>query len=163
MAVADREMVVTPAKETQPQSFEELGEAFRQLAAELATLTQREDQISRTPLLVTPDGSESVAVPPSVFQVLQFVVHHMARGEAISLMPVHMRLTTQEAADLLDVSRPFLIKLLDQHELPYTRTGKHRRIRLQDVLDYRDRREQAALDALGDLAREAQDAGDYFE
>jgi len=162
MAIAEREIVVTPAEETQIPSSEELDETFRQLAAELTNLTQSEDHLGRAPLLVTPDGAESVAVPPSVFQVLRFVVHHMARGEAISLMPVHMRLTTQEAADLLDVSRPFLIKLLDQHELPYTRTGKHRRIRLQDVLDYRDRRDRAALDALGELAREAQDAGDYF-
>jgi excisionase family DNA binding protein len=162
MAVGERELVVTPEEPAQSPTTEEILEAFRQLADELAGLAQEADQVSDAPVLAAPDGSMSLAIPPSVFRILRFVVHHMARGDAISLMPVHLQLTTQEAADLLGVSRPFLIKLLEQGAMPFTRTGRHRRIKLHDVMAYKEWRDREASEALALLAREAQDAGDYF-
>jgi excisionase family DNA binding protein len=161
MAVAERE-VVTPEEHIETLTIEEIQESFRHLADDLANLARPEDQPHVAPYLVAPGGETSVAIPPSVFRILRYVVHHMARGEAISLMPVHLRLTTQEAADLLGVSRPFLIKLLDQGQIPFTKTGKHRRIKLQDVLEYEERRDREAREVLTLLAREAQEEGDYF-
>ena len=81
----------------------------------------------------------------------------MADGRSITLVPHDKELTTQEAADILHVSRPHLIKLLDRGDLPFHRVGTHRRIRIEDVLTYRDRRDaerSAALDELTKLSEE---------
>lgn len=162
MVIAERELVVTPEEQVEGPTTEEIIQSFRELEEELSNLAQNDDLIHEAPFLVTPDGTASLAIPPSVFSILRFVVHHMSRGDAISLTPVHMQLTTQEAADFLGVSRPFLIKLLDRGAIPFTRTGKHRRLKLQDVTEYRERRDREAREALAVLAREAQEAGDYF-
>lgn len=81
----------------------------------------------------------------------------MADGRSITLVPHDKELTTQEAADILHVSRPHLIKLLDRGDFPFHRVGTHRRIRIEDVLTYRDRRDaerSAALDELTKLSEE---------
>jgi excisionase family DNA binding protein len=82
--------------------------------------------------LVTPDGIE-VEVPASAFAALQAVVRDMAQGLTITLIPHDKELTTKEAADILNVSRPFLVKLLDRGEMPYHRVGTHRRLNVEDV------------------------------
>jgi len=70
--------------------------------------------------------------------------------------PVHAELTTQEAADLLNVSRPHLVKLLEDGALPFHRTGKHRRIRFADLMQYKETRDRASEDAMAELAKQAQ-------
>lgn len=162
MALAEHDLVVTPDKRLQSPTGDEMLHAFDDLCREIETLRRNEDQPDDQVLLVCPGSGKRAAIPPSVFHVLRVVVHHMSRGEAISLSPLHTQLTTQSAADLLGVSRPFLVKLLDQGVMPFTRTGTHRRIKLQDVLDYKERRDREALEAIGELAQEAQQAGDYF-
>jgi excisionase family DNA binding protein len=109
-----------------------------------------------SPCLVGPDG-ERIELPASAFAALKLVVDTMARGQAITLVPHGKELTTQEAADLLHMSRPHLIKLLDRGEIPFHRVGTHRRIGIQDVLAYQDRRAQtrkAELDELAHLSEE---------
>ena len=71
--------------------------------------------------------------------------------------------TTQEAADLLNVSRPHLVKLLEDGELPFLRTGKHRRVRLADLLQFKNAREQASVQAMDELSRQAQELGMGYE
>jgi excisionase family DNA binding protein len=100
-------------------------------------------------------------LPPSVVQALAGLVHELARGNAVTVVPVQAELTTQQAADLLNVSRPFLVKLLDSGEIPYHRTGTHRRVKAADLLEYRDRRRAARRAALAELTREAQAMGFY--
>jgi excisionase family DNA binding protein len=100
-------------------------------------------------------------LPASVVQLLAQAIHELARGNAVTLVPVESELTTQQAADLLNVSRPFLIKLLDQGEIPCHRAGTHRRVRAADLLAYRDRRSIARREALAEMAREAQEMGLY--
>jgi excisionase family DNA binding protein len=79
----------------------------------------------------------------------------MKAGKAITVAPLEQRLTTQQAADLLGISRPTLIKLLEANEIPYEKPGRHRRIRLSDVLAYQDRRRQERRARLADITRQA--------
>jgi excisionase family DNA binding protein len=82
-------------------------------------------------------------------------------GERVSLAPIHKELTTQEAADLLDVSRPFLIRLLDRGELPFTRPGRHRRVLFGDVVKYKQRRRLEREARLRELTRLSEDLEMY--
>lgn len=103
------------------------------------------------------DGAASVPLPPEVADLLRRAVAALESGVAVSLN-IHRRLlTTWEAADLLGVSRPTLVKLLDAGEIPYSKPGSHRRIRLEDVLEFRRRRaveSRSALDRLSALSEE---------
>jgi excisionase family DNA binding protein len=107
----------------------ELREQFTRIAAQRVP----------TARLVGPDGSE-VEIPASAFAALQAVVCDMAQGLTITLIPHDRELTTKEAADILGVSRPFLVKLLDRGEIPSHRVGTHRRLNVEDVLAYREQR-----------------------
>jgi excisionase family DNA binding protein len=103
---------------------------------------------------------EQVALPPHVYQVVRQVVEAMRRGLAVSVVPRSHVLTTQQAADLLGVSRPTVIKLLDGGQIPFTKAGSHRRIRLDDVLAYGERRrdqQYAALEARAGDYRDEED------
>jgi excisionase family DNA binding protein len=115
-----------------------------------------------TPKLIGSDG-EKIELPETVVRALRQVVHAMARDRAVTVVPVDKQLTTQQAADVLNVSRPYLIQLLDEGELPYTKTGTHRRIRLDDVMAYRERRDQERMAALDYLSALGQATGKYFE
>lgn len=107
--------------------------------------------------LVGPNG-ERVALPDEVHEVLSQVVTAMAQGNAVTIAPHHQTLTTQEAANILDVSRPTLVRLLENGEIPYEQPGRHRRLLLRDVLEYQERRRHErhrSLDALVDVSEEA--------
>lgn len=117
-------------------------------------------QAHQLPKLVAADGTE-FAIPQSIFDVLCEAAAAMARGATVTLIPQGQELTTQAAADLLQVSRPHLIKLLDRGEMPHHRVGAHRRIRIDDVLAYRARRAEERERALTELAQAAQEAGGY--
>jgi len=110
-----------------------------------------------------PEGSERmVSIPAPVVDLLARILTLMANGDAVAVVPVRAEITTQQAADLINVSRPHLIKLLDRGEIPFRMVGTHRRVSLADVLEYR-RRDQARRKAiLDELTREAQEMGlDY--
>ncbi len=81
-------------------------------------------------------GRRSAEVPPELARALRETVLALAHGEAVTLTPHEALLTTQEAADVLGVSRPTLVRLLESGALPFTKPGTHRRVRLEDVLDY---------------------------
>lgn len=96
-------------------------------------------------------NKEEIALPESVYSVLRQVVHLMASGRAVSLVPLEHELTTQKAADLLNVSRPFLIKLLEQGEIAHIKVGSHRRIRFEDLMAYKQRRDRERRQSLREL------------
>jgi excisionase family DNA binding protein len=85
----------------------------------------------------------------------------MAYGQAVTIAPVHQRLTTQEAAVLLGISRPTFVKLLDAGEIPYEQPGRHRRVLLTDVLAYRERRSSRRGEALDRMVEISENAGMY--
>lgn len=111
----------------------------------------------RNTTLTGPNG-EHLVVPPEIFEVLRRVVDAMANGQAVTIAPVHQRLTTQEAAELLGISRPTFIKLLESGAIPFEQPGRHRRVRLTDVLEYGESssaERRAALDRMVDIAADA--------
>ena len=111
-------------------------------------------------LLVAATG-EHLRLPTSVIKLLAKVIHELAQGNAVTVVPIHADLTTQEAAELLNVSRPFLIKLLEAGEVPFYYVGSHRRIPSRDLLSYRNRRSRVRRGVLAKMAREAQEMGLY--
>ncbi|MGO9749926.1 MAG: helix-turn-helix domain-containing protein, partial [Solirubrobacteraceae bacterium] len=102
--------------------------------------------------LIGPDG-EILELPPSAFYALKAIVQAMANGQTITLLPHGKELTTQQAAEILHVSRPHLVKLLNEGALPFHRVGTHRRIRIEDVLAYRAARASTRRGKLDELAR----------
>jgi excisionase family DNA binding protein len=111
-------------------------------------------------LLLGPDG-EQVPLPEEVYRVLVEVVEAMREGMVITLVPRTQRLTTQEAADFLGVSRPTLVKLLEDGKIPYDQPGRHRRILFTDLLAYTERRHAARRAALDQMTEDASEAGIY--
>jgi excisionase family DNA binding protein len=108
-------------------------------------------------------GDREIELPHAVLRVLTEAVEVLLEGGAVAVLPYHAELTTQAAADYLGVSRPYLIKLLERGELPYRKLNSHRRIMLQDVEEYRQRRDAARRAALAELTRESFELGLYQE
>jgi excisionase family DNA binding protein len=86
--------------------------------------------------------SDELILPGHVLQTLLDVLSEMSKGNAISLIPQHRELSTQEAANLLNVSRPFLVDLLEKREIPFRKVGSHRRVLLSDVMEYKEKTEK---------------------
>ena len=133
-------------------------ESSRQLAAFLTTKleTQRIELVDAT-------QREVVEIPTFALRLLGDILSELALGNAVKVVPIHAELTSQEAADILNVSRPHLVKLLDQGALPHTKTGRHRRIRFADLMTYKQQRDQASRDAMDELAAQAQELGMGYE
>lgn len=135
-----------------PQTVREAQEALRRLQplhAADAVHVHADD--------AAPD--QAVAVPRHAFELFLDVLGQLANGNAVTIVPVQAELTTQQAAELLNVSRPHLIALLERGELPFRRVGSHRRIAAADVFAYRDRDDARRGAAMADLAAEAQRLG----
>ena len=98
-------------------------------------------------------GPSQVALAPSIARFMMEVLEHFSRGRAVTLVPTGGHVTTQQAADILNVSRPFLIKLIDRGELSCTRVGRHRRLDTHELLAYKARRDRKQEDALAEIMR----------
>jgi excisionase family DNA binding protein len=126
----------------------------RASSAELSRLLSERPAADRAHVKL--DGRDLI-LPRRALALLRDLLAEMAQGNAVTVVPTHAELTTQQAADMLNVSRPHLIKLLEKGELPFTRVGTHRRIRYRDVVRFKMQRMEESEDALRELARIAQE------
>jgi excisionase family DNA binding protein len=134
-------------------------EASEQAQSALQALANVRSKKSTRTLQVRPGGAGpdvSVIIPREAFELFLEVLGQMANGNAVTIVPVHAELTTQQAAEMLNVSRPHLVELLEAGKVPFRRVGTHRRIRVSDLLAYQqvdDAERRAVLDELTDEAQ----------
>lgn len=126
-------------------------ESSRQLSAYIRSTTEPSIQ-----LIKKGKSKETILLPASALKLLIVILSQMAHGNAVTILPVHAELTTQEAADLLNISRPYLVQLLEEGEIPFRRVGSRRRVLAKDVLQYKRNIDRKRQDALDKLASEAQ-------
>ena len=125
----------------------------------LSALRDRSGQpAGARPRLVGPDG-QSVELPESMFEVLLQVAAAMKAGLAVTVAPHHLTLSTQEAADLLRISRTTLVRLLETGAIPFDKPSRHRKVRLDDLLEYRRRQRSQAELALADMVADTERLG----
>jgi excisionase family DNA binding protein len=122
-----------------------------------AALAECGDEVPR---LLTSTGEE-VELPVPLIHLLHDAARRLAEGQAVQLLAADAELTTQQAADLLNISRPYLIRLLDGGKLPHHYVGSHRRILVKDLLSYKRRRDQERHAALRELTQLSQELGLY--
>ena len=136
-----------------PPTQEEVRQASEVVRALAPALTQE-----GLPVAVPHDGDQlTVALSPALGQLVLDVLTHVAKGEMVTVVPYGAELSTKEAADLLNVSRPFLIKLLEQGEIGFHRVGSHRRIQAEELLRYKKTRDRQRREAMKELQRLGQE------
>lgn len=148
-----------------PENFETVAPspADTQLARESSRLLAarkfgRRNSV-RLRLLDDGDETEPVIVPTSALRLFLHLLTEMSQGNAVTLIPTHAELTTQQAADLLNVSRPYVVKLLDEGKIPSRLVGKYRRVRFDDLMAYKQKDDEARAKVLDQLTAEAQELG----
>lgn len=142
-----------------PETYVPTDEEHQQLLELLQALDT--DAQPGTLLALVGADSHPHALTPQLARLLSQVIRVMSEGQAVTVAPLQRRLTTQEAADLLGVSRPTLIKILEREHIPYDTVGSHRRIHLTDLLDYQERARATRRQALRDMVRQAEEDGLY--
>ena len=141
-----------PSSINEPVALPETEEAQM---AELRRLVQQ-----GSAKLVGPDGHQ-IELPATVHDLLLSILKNLEAGKAVSIVPEHQQFTTQRAANLLGVSRPFLVGLLENGEIPFHMVGSHRRIYLKDLLSYKHRRDNARHEAIDRMAKTQLEDGTY--
>lgn len=116
-----------------------------------------EAQSAEAELVLHEEKETKITLPKTAVRVLVDVLTYISEGRDVAVKPINEELTTQKAAEFLQVSRPFLIKLLENGEIPYRKVGKHRRVLLSDLEDYKRRIDEKRLKALAELAAQAQE------
>jgi len=135
-----------------PESDEtsKMTELFDRLDAEIEQTGQM--------VLMSASG-EQFELPSQLFDVLRFVGTTLASGSGVTVVPCGTRLTTQDAADFLGISRPTLVKILESGALPFEKVGRHRRVLLDDLVDYQERERARRRTVLAQAARNNQESG----
>lgn len=146
-----------------PENFETVApsEADARLALESSRLlaTHKLGKRSSIRLRLEDDEAEPVSVPASAVRLFLHLLTEMSRGNSVTLIPTHAELTTQQAADLLNVSRPYVVKLLDEGKMPFRTVGKFRRIRFDDLMAYKRKDDETRAKFADELTALSQELG----
>lgn len=126
----------------------------RASAIELSNLLDEQPGADRASVRL--DG-HNLILPRKAIELLRDLLTDMAQGKAVTIVPTHAEITTQQAANLLNVSRPYLIKLLEAGEITHTKVGTHRRVRFEDILKYKKKLKQQSAEAMDELIKSAQE------
>lgn len=129
--------------------------ALAQQAADLSDLLERAEESHAT---MTGQAGDSIEIPLPIFELIKNVVGELRRGNGVVIMPVNKLLTTNQAAEVLNVSRPYLVRLLNEKKILFEYVGAHRRIRLKDLLAYQEKRDLVREQALADMVRRGEEA-----
>lgn len=148
-------MVAVARRLPTPSDVDQADRALRAFAA--MPRGQRDDPVRLQPERA--EGIGVVTVPREAFDLLLEILGQMANGNAVTVVPVHAELTTQQAADLLNVSRPHLIGLLDEGKIPFRHVGSHRRVKFVDVMAFKEADERQRRSVLDELTADAQADG----
>lgn len=143
--------IIRPSKEEQHAAKESFG-----------TLEAALQQIRSTfPEIEIEETGEIIKVPLQALQLLAQILKEISKGRPVSIVPIATELTTQAAAELLGCSRPHLIKLLEQGTIPFTKVGKHRRIKYQDILDYKKKMKAEQRRLIIEMMKADEESGLY--
>lgn len=130
---------------------------------ELSAVLETKSEVQTVSVTDEQGAVHNVQMPVSALRLLVDVLTELGEGNTVKFVPVHAELTTQEAADMLNVSRPTLIKLLDDNAIPYHRSGNRRKVRFTDLLQYKQRLESDRLHVLDELSALDQELGLGYE
>ena len=149
-----------------PENFETVApsEADAVLAREPSRLLSTRKLGQRSSIrLCFEDGDEGevIVVPTSAVRLFLHLLAEMSQGNSVCLVPTHAELTTQQAADLLNVSRPYVVKLLDEGKIPSRTVGKYRRVRFDDLMAYKRKDYESRAKIADDLTALSQELGMY--
>jgi excisionase family DNA binding protein len=108
--------------------------------------------------LQTDEGQE-LRVPVAAFRLFVQALREMAKGHAVTLVPIHAELTTQQVADILNVSRPYVVRLLEKEEIPHIKRGRHRRVRFEDLMAYKAQDDLKRKQARAEMISLSQELG----
>ncbi|MGP9725505.1 excisionase family DNA-binding protein [Corynebacterium sp. AOP40-9SA-29] len=131
-----------------------------QILSLVEALEARGETVEAQPVIVTADGVRH-EIPQGLADVLVTVAKALALNQGVSIVPRHRLLTTQEGADMLNISRPTFIKILEEGTVPFEMRGSHRRIRLQSVLDYQKSLKAQRAEALDLMQQQGREDGIY--
>jgi excisionase family DNA binding protein len=151
MSALTNEPLITPP--ATPEESELARESSRLLAACIGR--------GKTARLRVIDSDGEIEVPVQALRMLVDILNNMAAGNAVSLVPIHAELTTQQTADFLNVSRPHVVGLLERGELPHHKVGTHRRVYFRDLMTYKSAQLANSKARLTELAQQAQEQGFY--
>lgn len=146
-----------------PENFETVSPsaADAQLALESCRLlaSRRLGRATSVRIRLLDDDEETISVPASALRLFVHLLTEMSQGNAVTLIPTHAELTTQQAAELLNVSRPYVVKLLEEGKIPSRSVGKYRRVRFDDLMAFKGKDDEARAKVLDQLTSQAQELG----
>lgn len=140
-----------------PYEIEAAVRGQRELAAYLSTKME----VQKIAIQDADDNTHQIELPTSSLTLLMSILGELANGNAVQVVPVHAELTTQEAANILNISRPHMVKLLEDGKLPFHKTGRHRRVLFADLMNYKEQRDNESRTAMQELTDLSQELGLY--
>ena len=143
------------------ETFQPHGDRTAEIVDFVEALRARGLDVPLAEARLVSDAGESIPLPDELFRVLKLAAVNLADGRGVSSVPVEAQLTTQEAAEFLGMSRPTLIKIVDRGDIPCTKVGRHRKLRLGDLVAYQQHHAEIRRAALREMVDIALDEGLY--